>query len=87
MSRDCPRCRRRHGIATLLAITLIGLVGASLAGMTAYSACEVRRSRALADDARLRQLLLAGAADVLSRSRAGISCRQQENGRWRYLKK
>ena len=69
MSRDPFHRKSRHGIATLLAITLIGLVGASLAGMTAYSAFEVRRTRALADEARLRQLLLAGAADVLARSR------------------
>lgn len=62
-------CRSaRPGFATVLAIVLIGLVGATLAGMAAFSAAEVRRSRALADGARLRQLLIAGAADVIARA-------------------
>ena len=66
MIRCCAIGRERRGLATILAIVLIGLVGASLAGMAAYCGAEVRRSHALADGARLRQLLLAGATDVMA---------------------
>lgn len=66
MIRDHAKGREHRGLATILAIVLIGLVGASLAGMAAYCGAEFRRSRVLADGARLRQLLLAGAADVMA---------------------
>ncbi len=62
------RGRTRHGTATLCAIILIGLIGATLAGIAASSAAEVRRTRGLAEEARLRQLLLAGAVETVTRS-------------------
>jgi hypothetical protein len=60
--------QKRHGTATLMAIVLIGLVGATLAGMAVFSGNELKRAHRLADEARLRQLLLAGAADAVGRS-------------------
>jgi len=70
MNLACPSSfQKRHGIATLMAIVLIGLVGATLAGMAVFSGNELKRTRRLTDEARLRQLLLAGAADTVSRSR------------------
>ncbi len=49
MIRNHSKGRERRGLATVLAVVLIGLVGASLAGMAAYSAAEIRRTHALAD--------------------------------------
>ena len=46
---------------------LIGLVATTLAAMAMTFAADARRTRAAATDAQLRQLLIAGAADVQQR--------------------
>lgn len=59
---------RRGGFATVLAVFLVGLVVAGLAVTVAGLAAQGRRTRAAVVDAQLRQLLLAGGADVVARS-------------------
>ena len=52
---------RRRAFAAILAITLILLVGATLAAVAAAFSADARRTRTLGSDAQLRQLLTAGA--------------------------
>jgi hypothetical protein len=60
--------RRHHqrGMATLTAIVMIGLVGVTLATVSAMFIAQNKRTRAEAIDAQLRQLLTAGAAIAMS---------------------
>lgn len=56
--------RRPHGFATVVALMLLGLVAAALAVSAAAATADLRRTRAAAAGAQLRQLLSAGGADV-----------------------
>ena len=62
--------RRRHvhtrapAFAAVTAIVLMGLVATTLAATVMVFAADARRTRAAVAEAQLRQLLLAGAADV-----------------------
>jgi type II secretory pathway component PulK len=51
----------RGGFALMMAIVLIAVVAMCLAAIGATSFMQAERSRSLAEDAQLRQLLLAGA--------------------------
>ena len=51
----------RRGFAGILAITLILLISATLVALASAFAADARRTRLLAADAQLRQLLTAGA--------------------------
>ena len=68
MNPVAAQAARRQGVATLTAIALIGLVGATLVGMAGLSNFEFRRALNVAEDARLHQLLLAGGAGAIERS-------------------
>jgi type II secretory pathway component PulK len=57
ISRPIPRPR---GFAAFFAITMVGLVAVTLAGLGILFAGEARRTRARAGDVQLRQLLIAG---------------------------
>jgi type II secretory pathway component PulK len=59
--------QHRGGFALMLAIVLLGLVAMTLVAIAATSFMQSQRSRALAEDAQLRQLLLAGADVAVSR--------------------
>lgn len=62
---------RRHprGFAAMMAVILIGIVGATFLVMTAAATRDLRRTRDAVESAQLRQLLLAGAVDVAARAR------------------
>ena len=60
---------RRRGIATFLAVTMVALMGATFVAMTAALSHDLKRTTESRASAQLRQLLLAGAADVAARSR------------------
>jgi len=64
MSR--PRVKK-SGFATITAIVMLGLVASMLAAMGMMFAADARRTRSAAAEAQLRQLLIAGAADVQQR--------------------
>ena len=66
-----PRHPRRSAFAAVTAIVLMGLVASTLAAMGMMFAADARRSRAAAAEAQLRQLLIAGAADVQQRLAGG----------------
>ncbi len=59
--------RRRRGFAAIMAITLIILVGAALVALSAGVVGEVKKTRADAVDAQLRELLIAGATAAAAR--------------------
>jgi type II secretory pathway pseudopilin PulG len=59
--------RQRSGFAMVTAIVLLGLVALTLAALGSAFIFQSRRTRALAEDAQLRQLLLAGALEAQSR--------------------
>jgi hypothetical protein len=59
---------RRRGFVGIFSITMIILVGSALVALSAYFAMDARRTRAQAQDAQLRQLLIAGAAAALDRA-------------------
>lgn len=59
---------RRNGLVTIVALFILGLVTAALAVVARSAAVEARRTRAAQTSAQLRQLLLAGGADVAARS-------------------
>jgi Na+-transporting NADH:ubiquinone oxidoreductase subunit NqrC len=66
------RCRAKNSaFAAVTAIVLLGLVASVLAAMAMMFAADARRTRNAAADAQLRQLLIAGAADVQQRVNAG----------------
>jgi type II secretory pathway component PulK len=60
--------KTRSGFATIVAITLIGLVAAALANMGVVAKADFRRTANVRGHAQLTQLLLVGAADVAERS-------------------
>lgn len=53
--------KARRGMATIMAVTLIALVGAALAGLTQLLAADGRATRAALDRSQMDQLLIAGA--------------------------
>lgn len=59
---------RRGGFAMILALVLLALTAVALTGLTQLSAAEFRRTREVQVEAQLRQMLLAGAADVQQRA-------------------
>jgi hypothetical protein len=65
------RRSRRRGMAMLLALALVALAGAAAVAVTAAVTRDFQRTHREGDDAQLRQLLLAGAADVSARLQAG----------------
>ena len=58
---------RRRGVAAATAVTMLALVGVTLAAMGSLFAAEARRTRDATAEAQLRQLLLAGAAVATQR--------------------
>lgn len=56
---------RRHGFATLTALTLITLVGAALLALTMLFRADVSRSTHHRVETQLRQLLIAGGAATM----------------------
>jgi hypothetical protein len=54
--------KRRHGFAGATAVTMLALVGVTIAAMSSMFVAEARRTRDAAIDAQMRQLLIAGAA-------------------------
>jgi hypothetical protein len=52
--------KRDKAFATITALAIIGLIGVTLATLTALFARDVKRSLRLNQDAQLRQLLIAG---------------------------
>ncbi len=58
--RDGGRMAGERGMAMMAVIVMFVLIGAAVVSMTALFATEVRRTRAAAGGAQLRQLLLAG---------------------------
>lgn len=61
------RVRARSAFAAATAITLLALVGVVIASLATSFALDAKRTAAGADDAQLRQLLLAGAASAVDR--------------------
>ena len=61
---------RHRGFATLIALGLIGLIGATLAVLAVSFSNDVKRNARQMDDAQLRQLL--GAGEIVARSSAGM---------------
>jgi hypothetical protein len=76
-SQNTRRPSRRHGMAMLLALTLVALAGAAAVAVTAAVTRDFQRTQRDADDAQLRQLLLAGAADASARLQAGQPAGEQ----------
>jgi len=62
------RLRRRGGFAAVTSIFLLGLAAMALTALASLTTLEARRTRADAQQAQLRQLLLAGTADIRARS-------------------
>src|SRR2546430_1081835 len=56
------RCPPRRGFVTIIALTLIILIGGTLAVLGSVLTSEVRRTGGVATETQLRQLLIAGAA-------------------------
>lgn len=65
------RDHSRRGFAGILAITLIILVGTTLAVVASAFSADARRTRMAVADAQLRQLLTAGAVIAQAQLRAG----------------
>lgn len=61
--------RDRRGFAMLMALAMLALVAATLTLLSRHFAYEVTRTRLVTEDAQLSQLLLAGAQDVMQRSK------------------
>ena len=59
---------RRGGFATVTAIVIMGLVGATATAMVTMISADYQRTRRLADEAQMRQMFLAGNAQVLDQS-------------------
>src|SRR2546429_8531504 len=58
------RARKDRGFALLVALLTLSIVGVAMLSLAAATSADGRRTLAQARDAQLRQLLLAGAADV-----------------------
>lgn len=56
----------RRGMAMVVAISLIGLIGIALAGLTQQVASNVRRVRLQTESAQARQILLAATRELVS---------------------
>ena len=69
-----PAHHRRRAFAAVTAIVMIGLVASTLAALAVMFAADARRTRAASTEAQLRQLLIAGAADVQQRLDKGETC-------------
>jgi hypothetical protein len=67
-AQDKHFARNRSGFAAIFSISLIILVGATLAIMGSYFAAEAKRSAAQQSEAQLRQLVIAGGAVALERA-------------------
>jgi hypothetical protein len=67
------RRRRRRAFATTTALTLLAIVGVALAALATLLAADARRTRTAAQEAQLRQLLLAGAAAAGDRARGLVA--------------
>jgi hypothetical protein len=63
----------RGFIATILAITLVGLTAAAFAAIAVMTRTDVRRTNGEYSAAQLRQLLLIGAADAAARTNLGTA--------------
>jgi len=57
-----------HGFATLIAIVLLAVVSGALVVLARRVSYEVSRTRTTAEDAQLRQLLMAGARRAVAKS-------------------
>ena len=67
-----PRRRAKtSAFAAVTAVVMLGLVASVLAALAMMFAADARRTRNAAADAQLRQLLIAGAADVQQRLKQG----------------
>jgi len=71
-TRQRPAAPRR-GVATFFAILLLLIVASTLAVMGMMFAASARRTRALTDEAQLRQLVTAGAIDAARQVEIGDS--------------
>jgi hypothetical protein len=60
----------RRAFATVTAVVLLGIAAAGLAALAALFSADYRRTRDARTDAQLRQLLIAGAADVSEKAKA-----------------
>ena len=65
------RClRRNHGFVLLIAIFMVGIVGAALLVLSDAASSDAHRTIEQARQAQFDQMLLAGAADALARLRS-----------------
>ena len=64
MTQASIRRPRRRGFALVLALTLVALAGVVALAVGRLFAADLKRTQLQADEAQLRQLLLAGSADV-----------------------
>ncbi|HWE96852.1 MAG TPA: hypothetical protein VG269_23025 [Tepidisphaeraceae bacterium] len=60
----------RRAFATVTAVVLLGLAAAALAALATLFTSDYRRTREAQADAQLRQLLIAGAAEVSEKAKA-----------------
>ena len=61
-------CRRRHrGVTMIIAVTLLALTSAAAVAVGGLVLTDLKRTQRESDESQLRQLLLAGAADVSAR--------------------
>ena len=61
-------CRR--AFATVTAIVIMGLVGATATAMVSMISADYHRSRRLAEEAQMRQMFLAGNAQVMEQAQS-----------------
>jgi len=59
----------RKGLTIVIAVTMLGLVSMAMVLLTRELGYEFKRTRAVEQEAQLRQLLLAGAADAMAHAR------------------
>ena len=57
----------RRGFAIMSCLLLIAFIGITVSAMTSHFAAEANRTRHIADDAQLRQLLVAASIDLHAR--------------------
>jgi type II secretory pathway pseudopilin PulG len=70
----------RTGIATIVAVALVGIAGAATTALMASIATDARRTRQAAEDAQVRQLLLAGSISVAEKAASWDNARSES--RW-----
>lgn len=61
--------RTRRGFASLLAVALLGLVAVAAVALFALASADYRRTQYSQQSAQLRQMLMAGATQVMSESK------------------